>query len=361
MPFKITIMRQLFTKIAMLPEMLSALRPVLLSVASAAVLVSGCADSSSYRKIEGFAQGGTYHITYSTKTPAGDTIAVSEDSLGKRISEILKNIDYSFSGYNKSSLLSKVNEGENVELDDMFIELFETSKIISKETEGYFDISGAPLYDFWGFGFKDSDKMTEMQDNVETQTIIDSLLDFVGMENVRIEGRRLVKSDPRVKLNFNAIAQGYTCDKIAELLEDCGIGDYLVEVGGEIMCKGRNASGRLWRIGIDKPIDGNEKAGENIEEIINVTDCGIVTSGNYRKFYIVNGRKYAHSIDPHTGYPVQHNLLSATIIAENATIADAYATYCMVVGKEKAIEFIKLHDGIRGYLICADEIINLLD
>lgn len=331
----------------------------ILTVILSSLIFTGCSKLPKYEKVEGFAQGGTYHIIYSTVTKDGKDLPVSTDSINNMISQKLIDIDFTLSGYNKSSILTKVNAGEDVELNDMFIELFEISRKINEETDGFFDISGGPLFDFWGFGFKNPDKLLEMQNSERTKTVIDSLLQFTGMDKVYIENNKLVKKDPRVILNFNAIAQGYTCDKIAELLEEYGIGDFLVEVGMEIMCKGKNASGKPWRIGIDKPIDGSEVAGENIQEILDVTDCGIVTSGNYRKFQMIDGKKYAHSIDPHTGYPVQHDLLSATVIAENSALADAYATYCMVVGKEKATEFIKSHDGLKAYLICSDEIIKL--
>ena len=167
-----------------------------------------------------------------------------------------------------------------------------------------------------------------------------------------------------MQLNFNAIAQGYTCDVVADLLDSLEVRNYLVEVGMEIVCKGVNASGREWSIGIDAPVDGSQTAGENIQKIVYLTDCGITTSGNYRKFYIINGKKYAHSINPVTGYPVQQDLLSATVICNDTVrggaLSDAYATYCMVLGKEKAAEFISSRPDLRGYLIYDGGVIDLL-
>lgn len=329
--------------------------------------MSGCTRSQRYIRIEGYAQGGTYTIVYDPKSTLEEVGSNTHhsDSVTKLISKTLVNIDFSLSGYNKNSIVSKVNNNEPCTLDKYFIELFTLSKEISAQTEGYFDISGGPLYDFWGFGFKDPQAMSKIINDPGTPDIIDSLKTIVGMDKIRIENGALIKDDPRITLNFNAIAQGYTCDVLASLLDSLNIQNYLVEVGMEIVCKGVNASGTDWRIGIDTPKDGSMVAGESIEKIVPIKNGGIVTSGNYRKYHIVNGRKYAHSIDPHTGYPVQHDLLSATVISHSDTLpgahADAYATYCMVVGKEKATEFISKHSNLKGYLITSSESINLLE
>ena len=165
----------------------------------------------------------------------------------------------------------------------------------------------------------------------------------------------LKKEDPRIKVNFNAIAQGYTCDYIGKKIEAMGITDYLLEVGGEILCKGQNSKGKNWKVGIDKPLDGNFTPGESLAAIIELTDQGLVTSGNYRKFYIEDGIKRSHTIDPATGYPVKHNLLSATVIAANSTIADAYATYLMVIGFEEAKSFLEKNPHFDAILVYGDQ------
>ena len=315
-------------------------RNVLL-VLSIVLLLSGGCTQSGYIRIEGFAQGGTYHVVC---RPAG---RMDQVSLQKQIDACLLQIDNTLSGYNKGSLLSRLNAGEDLPINDLFIGCFTRSKEIWAESGGVFDPSAAPLFDLWGFGFTDKEKVTD--------AAIDSILSFVGMDLLSLENREdgvyLVKADPRIRLNFNAIAQGYSADLVAGLLDSLGCGDYLVDIGREIRCKGTNAEGGPWRIGLDKPFDGNMEEGRDLQAIIQTTDCGIVTSGNYRKFYVEDGRKYAHTIDPSTGRPVTHNLLSATVIAEDATTADAYATWLMVIGLERARTWLAEHPGIEAMLI----------
>ncbi|HIZ87729.1 MAG TPA: FAD:protein FMN transferase [Candidatus Coprenecus pullistercoris] len=330
----------------------------LISVISTAIALTvavSCSVGPDYRRLEGTAQGGTFHIIYSEPETADGSVSAGEDSIAMLVSRKLRDIDFSISGYNHASILSRLNRGEDCAPDRYFLELFDMSRRLWEETDGLFDISGGPLFDFWGFGFTDPEKLDSIRNDARTASVIDSLKTFVGMDLVRIENGRLVKDDPRVQLNFNAIAQGYTCDVIAGLLDSLGVRNYLVEVGMEIVCKGLNASGKNWSIGIDAPVDGSQVAGENIQKIVHLTDCGITTSGNYRKYRIINGKKYAHSINPVTGYPVQHDLLSATVICSDTVrcgaLSDAYATYCMVIGKEKAQEFISSHKNLRGYLI----------
>ena len=338
------------------------MRHCLLLIAATAVLssaLSSCNSRPEYRRIEGFAQGGTFHIIYSA--PAA---GVDEDTVISLVSRRLHDIDFSISGYNKGSLLSRFNRGENIVPDRYFLELFDMSRKLWEETGGLFDVSGGPLFDFWGFGFKDPSGLDSLRDDARTARIVDSLLEFTGMDLLTLEEGRIIRKDPRVQLNFNAIAQGYTCDVVADLLDSLGAQDYLVEVGMEIVCKGLNASGKPWRIGIDAPVDGSQTAGENVQKFLDLTDCGITTSGNYRKYFIVDGKKYSHSINPVTGYPVQHDLLSATVIstdtARGGALSDAYATYCMVLGKDAAARFIGSRGDLRGYLIYDGGVIDML-
>lgn len=326
------------------------------------LLPASCSQDRIYRRIEGYTQGGTFHIIYSVPENAGT--ASDEDSVTSLVAQRLQDIDFSISGYNKGSILSRINRGEDCRPDRYFSEMFEMSKKLWEETGGLFDVSGGPLYDFWGFGFSDPSRLDSLKNDEATAHIIDSLKAFTGMDLVSIENGKVIKKDPRVQLNFNAIAQGYTCDVVADLLDSLGVQDYLVEVGMEIVCKGANASGRMWSIGVDTPEDGSQTAGENIQKILHLTDCGITTSGNYRKFHIINGKKYAHSINPLTGYPASHDLLSATVISSDTSrggaFSDAYATYCMVLGKEKAAVFIESRPDLRGYLIYDGGTIDLL-
>ncbi|MDD6104568.1 MAG: FAD:protein FMN transferase [Bacteroidales bacterium] len=315
---------------------------------------TGC--KQGYRRIEGFAQGGTFHIIYS---PQGD-----EKEISSMVNSVLNQIENTLSGYNPESVISRFNNsaiGSDIELNKYFIELFKISDSISRITQGFFDVSAGPLFDYWGFGFKSGESMDSLIINAVERGAIDSIKSFCGMDMFELKGDRIHKLDSRARLNFNAIAQGYTCDVIADSLRNRGVENYLVEVGMEIVCKGRNAKGGKWRIGIDKPVDGNMNAGENIQEIIEVTDCGIVTSGNYRKFFIIDGEKYAHSIDPHTGFPTHHNLLSATIIAKDATVADALATFAMSAGTQTAEEFFSSRSDTKAYLICGDNVIKIGD
>ena len=334
---------------------------LLISLAVAHLTLS-CSTHTEYRRIEGYAQGGTFHIIYSA--PEGLPVPADEDSIITLVSRRLQDIDFSISGYNRGSLLSRWNRGEECVPDRYFLELYEMSRKLWDETDGLFDVSGGPLFDFWGFGFKSVETMDSIRNDARTARIVDSLKTFVGMDLICLENGRLIKKDPRVQLNFNAIAQGYTCDIVADLMDSLGVRNYLVEVGMEIVCKGVNASGKEWSIGIDAPVDGSQVAGENIQKVVYLSDCGITTSGNYRKFYVIDGKKFAHSINPVTGYPVQHDLLSATVICNDSVrggaLSDAYATYCMVAGKEKAAELIASRQDLRGYLICDGGVIDLL-
>ena len=305
------------------------------------LLLCGCDSRQAYVRIEGFAQGGTYHVICSPET------GLEAPALQSRIDSLLLDIDRTLSGYNKGSLLSRINAGEDPCLNDLFIGCFNRSKEIWAESGGAFDPSAAPLFDLWGFGFSNKGTVT--------QAAIDSIRAFVGMDLLSLEARddgvHLVKTDPSIKLNFNAIAQGFSADAVAVLLDSLGCTNYLVDIGREIRCKGVNAVGGPWRVGLDRPVDGNFDEGADLQAILEVTDCGIVTSGNYRKFYVEDGQKFAHTIDPATGRPVTHNLLSVTVVAADATTADAYATWLMVVGPVKARELLADRPDLDALLV----------
>lgn len=317
-------------------------RSAILLLTALLLLLSGaCARQGDYVRIEGFAQGSTYHVI------CHPVKGMNAARLQARFDARLQEIDQSLSGYNKGSLLSRLNAGEDLPLDGLFVECFERSKEIWAESGGAFDPSAAPLFDLWGFGFSNKGQVSD--------AAIDSILAFVGMDLLTLEertdGTHLVKADPRCQLNFNAIAQGYSCDVVARILDSLGCSDYLVDIGREIRCKGRNAAGEKWRIGLDRPSDGNMEEGKDLQAILHVSDCGIVTSGNYRKFYVEDGRKYAHTIDPVSGRPVSHNLLSATVIAADATTADAYATWLMVIGLDRARQFLDDRPELEALLV----------
>ena len=294
-------------------------------LAIAAIVLSAC--THQYVTLGGYAQGGVYSVKYN---PAG--VKVSRSQVQAAVDGILEAIDTTLSGYNHKSLLSRRNAGEAVELNDMFREIEALSEHYYDLSGGAFDVAAGPLFDVWGFGFT-SDSLPSA--------------DRIAAAMERCRKREI--------LNFNAIAQGYSCDKVAAYLHSIGVKDMLVDIG-EIYCEGLNPKGRGWTIAIDTPSDDNNTPGASISGLWHSDGgaYGVVTSGNYRKFYVRDGRKYAHTIDPRTGYPVDHNLLSATVIAPTATEADALATYFMVIGFEQARSWVEAHSGIEACLITSD-------
>jgi len=299
------------------------------------MVLSGC-KKIEYLTTDGFTQGTTYHIVYS------DDVGLPLDSV---VVGILSKIDASLSVYNPNSLISRINSGEELVADVFLTEVFDKSLEINRLSGGSFDVSASPLFNIWGFGFGKKESVTKEK--------VDSALALTGMDKIILEQGVFSLAQKGVSMNFNAIAQGYTSDVIAREFDKLGVANYLIEVGGEIMCKGKNNKGKQWSVGIDKPIEGNIIQGADIQDVILLSGGGLATSGNYRKFYEENGEVYSHTIDPKTGYPVRHNLLSATIIAKDAMTADAYATWFMVAGLEKAIEVLESDNSVEGYLVYA--------
>ena len=306
------------------------------------ILAASCtADKSNdraYISIRGFTQGTNYMVKYSSP----DTIKYKDE-----IEHLLAEIDTSMSTYNEHSIISKVNNNQEVELDNYFKDVFNTAMRISKETQGAFDITVGPLVNAWGFG------QEEVRDI--DSAVVDSIKKFVGYKKVSLKDGVVYKKDKRLRLDMNAIAQGYTTDVIANFLDEKGIKNYLVEVGGEVRTKGISPSDRQWRIGIDKPVDSNNVAGRNLQAIVKLDNRGLATSGNYRKFYIKDGVKYAHTINPKTGYPVTHQLLSASVFASDCVTADAYATAFMVMGLKESKKLVDKIEDIDAYFIYSDE------
>ena len=311
--------------------------PFLLFLVIGTVIIIKQQKNINYQHDEGFIFGTIYHITYHSDT-----------NLKKEIEAELKKVDLSLSPFNKTSVISKVNRNENPVIDPMFKEVFLLAENISNETHGAFDITVAPLVNEWGFGFK---KGVE-----PTRQVIDSLKYIVGYQKVKLTPKNYVqKQDPRIMLDCSAIAKGYGCDVVARLLRKNGINDYMIEIGGEIVTRGFNQKQEPWRIGVNKPTDDSLNTSQELQTVLNVTDIAMATSGNYRNFYYKNGKKYAHTIDPKTGYPVQHNILSATVLAKNCATADAYATSFMVLGLEGAQKILQQHPELMAYLIYADK------
>lgn len=289
--------------------------------------LSSC-NGPRYVEFKGFAQGGAYSVKADLSG-----VRLPQQQIAAGIDSILNRIDFSLSGYNRNSLLSRRNAGEDIEPDRYFTEICALAEKYKELSGGAFDVASAPLFDIWGFGFTANS--------------------LPSPERIALA---LDECRAGKKLNFNAIAQGYTCDVIADYLHSCGVKAMLVDIG-EIYCEGFNASGRGWAIGIDTPEDGNQTPGASLSGIW-ISDGqphGVVTSGNYRKYYIKDGRKYAHTIDPRTGYPVAHDLLSATVVAPSAAEADALATICMVIGPEEARDLVLSLPGIEACLITSED------
>lgn len=312
------------------------MKNILLIVIGLALI--GCQPTTrknAYTSIDGFAQGTTYHMVY--MDPSGRNLKVAVDS-------ILHVFDLSLSLYDEQSLLTKINTNQTDRVDLWFTECFNISKDIYLKTGGYFDVTGSPLFQLWGFG--KGEKSTNISDE-----LIDSVLQYVGMNKVRIERGRIIKNNPLVTLNFNAVAQGYSSDVIAQFFEQLGIENYLVEIGGEVFCKGLNAKQEKWVVGIDKPFDNNNIPGESIQAYISITGGGLATSGNYRKFYMLDGEKYSHTINPLTGKTVKNSILSATVVGPSAAIADAVATTYMVMGMSQIKHLQSIFPDCDVYLI----------
>lgn len=292
--------------------------------------------ATPYQHDEGFVFGTIYHITYQ-----------SDKNYQKEIEAELKKVDQSLSPFNKTSVISRINRNENVAVDEMFKEVFTLAENISKETDGAFDITVAPMVNVWGFGFK--------QGITPSKEVIDSLKAIVGFHKVALVDGHVKKQNPNTMLDCSAIAKGYGSDIVARFLKSKGIENYMVEIGGEVVTRGNSEKRVPWRIGVNKPTDDSLNTSTELQTVLNVTDKAMATSGNYRNFYYKNGKKYAHTIDPKTGYPVQHNILSATVIADNCATADAYATSFMVLGMEGAQKILAKHPDLLAYLIYSDD------
>ena len=281
------------------------------------LLLVSCTEKAVFQKNSNLVFGTIYNITYQYA-----------DDLQAEIEAELQKVDGEFSMFNPQSTVARINGGDStVERSAMFCEIFELAQTVNKETNGAFDIHVAPLVNAWGFGFK--------HDQLPTPQQVDSLLKI------------------RDQMDFSAIAKGYGCDVVARLLRSHGIENFMVEIGGEVVLSGHNDKGQPWHIGVNKPVENPEDG--DLQTVLSITDCAIATSGNYRNFYYKDGQRYAHTIDPRTGYPVQHSLLSATVVAADCATADAYATSFMVLGLDSAQAVLNSHPELKAYLIYSDE------
>ena len=326
------------------------MKQLLLSVL-ACLLVASCQEQARFQYFEYSGRLHTpYHIKYEYKEPLDDEIRAELDRFY-----------HLFNAFDSTSVVSHINRNEDLRVaDSTFVHLFHTTQMVAELTDGAYDITCAPLVNLWGFGFEDGD-------SVVTQQHIDSVKQFVGYQKIHLADGRIVKDDPRVMLNCSSIADGTVCDMVADRFDRLGIQNYMVEFGGEIVAKGINPRGEHWRLGINRPVDDSTGLNQQLETIIHLYPSGIdpakvsnngrrgmATSGNYRNFYVKDGKKYAHTIDPREGRPVQRDVLSATIIAPTGGLADACATACMVLGTEGAKLLKEKLPMIDYFLICGD-------
>ena len=302
-------------------------------------VIASCQNSpSKYIYNKGMVYGTIYSITY--ESPKGI-------DLQEEITEKFNEYNRMFSTYDKESIISKINNNEPVELSAEFINCYEKAVEVSEITNGAFDITAGAMVNAWGFGPEEKKKMTQEK--------VDSLILITGFQKIKLEDGQIIKKNPNIKIDMSAIAKGYTSDLIGNFLAEKGCKNYMVEIGGEVAAKGINERGKTWTIGINKPDDTDIFGNTELQAKVKLTDHGLATSGNYRNFYVEDGKKYAHTIDPKAGYPVQHSILSSTVIANDCMTADAYATAFMVLGLESSIEIARRVAEIEVFFIYADE------
>lgn len=309
-------------------------------IGAAIYVINRINRSGPYISIAGFTQGTTYHMTY--QSPDIDSVDFQEE-----IDSLLAKFDQSLSTYIDTSRITRINRNQTDRTDPYFETVFREAKRVYELTDGAFDITVGPLIDAWGFG---PGMKMEMSDEV-----IDSLMQYVGMPKVRIEEGRVIKILPNIRLDVNAIAQGYAVDVVAAFLDELKVKNYMVEIGGELTTKGLSPRGDHWKVGIDKPEFGNLVPGQELQKVVALSGQSLASSGNYRKFYEVDGQKIVHTVDPTTGYTKMSNLLSVTIVTEECITADALATSCMVLGLEEAKKLIQSLKGVEALFIFTDE------
>ncbi len=325
---------------------LSSLSAIVVIFCSVFLLYSCHSPELKKTTITGKALGTFYtiHFYHTENKTFSENIKGEIDSLLSHFSDIA-------SIYVQNSVISRINNNEPYEINEMFNDIFNKAQEISEITDGAFDITVAPLVNAWGFGSTPPADIT--------QNFIDSLLQFVGYEKLKLTDKKVQKQDNRIMLDMNGIAKGYAVDMVSSYLEDNGIDRYLVEIGGEIRAGNCKPDGSLWSIGIEKPAE-TAYAPQSVEKLIFLKNKAVATSGSYRRYYEKNGKKYSHTIDPKTGYPVMHSMLSATIIANDCVTADALATACMVMGAQKALSLCESLPNIEAFFIIADTIKEFL-
>lgn len=299
-------------------------------------LLIGCKQPEQYFKVTGI-----LHTPYQIQF-------CYTESLEDEIHAELQRYYHCLNPFDSTSVISQVNRNKDIEVDDLFVEVFNKAKEVSEQTNGIYDITCAPYINLWGFGFSKNDSVTP--------AMIDSIRAFVGYQKVRLEGKKVIKDDPRILLNCSSLGDGCSCEVIARLFDSKGIKNYMIDIGGETTVKGVNPKGECWHIGIIRPKDDPMGVNRELQEIVQLCGRhGLATSGDYRNFYIKDGKKYAHTIDPRTGYPAGQPILSATVIADDCMTADAYATAFMAMSREEAHKILQQHPELEYLFIYADE------
>lgn len=289
-----------------------------------------------FQYCEGAIFGTVYHATYQC-----------DSSLNGKILEELQAVDQSLSMFNPNSTISQINSGKSNETDSLLRTIFHIAREVSQATDGAFDITVAPLVNAWGFGFKHGALPDSLQ--------VDSLKQLIGWNRISLKDNKFFREDPRMIIDLSAVAKGFGSDCVAQMFRKHGINNFMIEIGGEVVTSGVSPKAKAWRIGVNKPQEDSTSTSNELQTILQMNNCAMATSGNYRNFYIDNGRKIAHTIDPKTGYPVQHSILSSTVIAPTCAIADAYATAFMVLGLEKSLQVLDKHPELMAYFIHTDK------
>jgi len=298
----------------------------------------GSKQKKVYYYYEGQIQGTYFHITYEW-----------HEDLSHQIDSLLKNFNNSLSNYDSTSVISMINYNKSDKADELFTKMFEASMLVYKQSDGAFDITVAPIVNLWGFGWQ---KIVEnyIPDSAEIQDV----LQYVGMDKISLENGTVTKQFPESMMISNAIAQGLSVDYVSDFLFSLGLKNFLVEIGGELYCLGVNSQQKPWRIGIDKPLENSDYDNRENQIIINISGKAIATSGNYRNYIENNNRKFGHTVDPRTGFPVENSLSSVSVISESCMYCDAWATAFMVCGLDKSIEIAENNPDIEAYFIYAD-------
>lgn len=300
------------------------------------MLLSGCKSAVTYKYTEGKIYGTFYHISY----------AFTKD-LQEEIRQQMESVNASLSMFNPNSVIARLNRNESDSTDVLFRKLFQEALQVYCATDGAFDITVGPLVNAWGFGFQ--------QNAFPDSARIDSIVQFVGMDKLTLVNGKIQKKFPEIEMDASSIAKGLGVDLVAELFDSHGIKDYMVEIGGEVRVKGFSNKGCAWRIGIDRPVDDVAAEERQLQYIVGLTSGALATSGNYRNFYLHEGKKYAHTINPKTGYPVQTEILSASVYAATCMESDAYATAFMVLGLQKSWQILEVNPGLEACFIYTED------